>query len=71
MQLAKAPIKLPEFEIAQYWHERFDRDPGNQWLRSIVNAQFGGGRKTPPQIEPRGAQATATISVRIAATNTG
>jgi DNA-binding transcriptional LysR family regulator len=47
MQLAKAPIKLPEFEIAQYWHERFDRDPGNQWLRSIVNAQFGGGRKTP------------------------
>ena len=27
MQLAKAPIKLPEFDIAQYWHERFDRDP--------------------------------------------
>ncbi len=44
MQLAKPPIKLPEFEIAQYWHERFDRDPGNQWLRSVVNAQFGGGK---------------------------
>jgi len=42
MQLARPPIKLPEFEIAQYWHERFDRDPGNQWLRSVVNAQFGG-----------------------------
>jgi DNA-binding transcriptional LysR family regulator len=45
MQLAKPPIKLPEFEIAQYWHERFDRDPGNQWLRSILNEQFGSGRK--------------------------
>lgn len=44
MQLATPPIKLPEFEIAQYWHERFDRDPGNQWLRSVVNAQFGGGK---------------------------
>ena len=45
MQLAKPPIKLPEFEIAQYWHERFDRDAGNQWLRSVINAEFGGGRK--------------------------
>jgi DNA-binding transcriptional LysR family regulator len=47
MQIAKTPIKLPEFEIAQYWHERFDRDPGNQWLRSVFNAQFGSGRKSP------------------------
>ena len=44
MQLSKPPIKLPEFEIAQYWHERFDRDPGNQWLRSVINAEFGGGK---------------------------
>ena len=44
MQVAKPPIKLPEFEIAQYWHERFDRDPGNQWLRSVINAEFGGGK---------------------------
>ena len=48
MQLAKPPIKLPEFEISQFWHERFDRDPGNQWLRTVINAEFGGkppGRK--------------------------
>jgi DNA-binding transcriptional LysR family regulator len=44
MQIVKSPLKLPGFEIAQYWHERFDRDPGNQWLRSIVNAQFGSGK---------------------------
>ena len=49
MQLVKPPIKLPAFEIAQYWHERFDSDPGNQWLRSVVNAQVGGGRKVPLQ----------------------
>jgi DNA-binding transcriptional LysR family regulator len=47
MQLAKPPIKLPAFEIAQYWHERFDRDPGNQWLRAIFNEEFGSGRKQP------------------------
>jgi len=45
MQLAKTPIKLPEFEISQYWHERFDRDSGSQWLRSLFNKQFGGGRQ--------------------------
>jgi DNA-binding transcriptional LysR family regulator len=49
MQIAKTPIKLPGFEIAQYWHERFDRDPGNQWLRSVFNAEFGSGRKSPPR----------------------
>jgi DNA-binding transcriptional LysR family regulator len=42
MQLAKPPVKLPAFEIAQYWHERFDRDPGNQWLRAVFHAEFGG-----------------------------
>jgi DNA-binding transcriptional LysR family regulator len=49
MEIATTPIKLPGFEIAQYWHERFDRDPGNQWLRSVFNAQFGSGRKSPPR----------------------
>jgi hypothetical protein len=48
MQIANPPVKLPAFEIAQYWHERFDRDPGNQWLRAVFHAEFGGkppGRK--------------------------
>jgi len=49
MQIAKTPIKLPGFEIAQYWHERFDRDPGNQWLRSVFNTEFGSGRRPPPR----------------------
>jgi DNA-binding transcriptional LysR family regulator len=44
MQLMRTPLDLPRFEIAQYWHERFDREPGNQWLRSIFRSQFGGSR---------------------------
>lgn len=30
------PLELPGFEVKQYWHERFDKDPANKWLRSIL-----------------------------------
>jgi DNA-binding transcriptional LysR family regulator len=30
----RPPMPLPPYEIAQYWHERFHRDPGHRWLRS-------------------------------------
>jgi len=29
------PISLPTFDIAQYWHERYHRDPGHRWLRTV------------------------------------
>jgi DNA-binding transcriptional LysR family regulator len=35
------PAKLPEIAINQFWHARFHREPGNQWLRGVVSAQFG------------------------------
>lgn len=31
--LLPPPIELPGFDVKQYWHERFDHDPGNEWLR--------------------------------------
>jgi DNA-binding transcriptional LysR family regulator len=31
----RPPIPLPAVEIAQYWHERYHRDPGHRWLRSV------------------------------------
>lgn len=31
----RPPIPLPPVEIAQYWHERYHRDPGHRWLRSV------------------------------------
>jgi len=30
----RSPFPLPRFEIAQFWHERYQRDPGHRWLRS-------------------------------------
>lgn len=31
----RPPMPLPPIEIAQYWHERYHRDPGHRWLRSV------------------------------------
>jgi DNA-binding transcriptional LysR family regulator len=42
MSVFRTPISLPHIEIAQYWHERYHRDPAHRWLRSITFALFGG-----------------------------
>src|SRR3546814_4999278 len=34
--LMKPPIDLPGFDVKQYWHERFDSEPGNIWLRAHI-----------------------------------
>lgn len=36
----QTPIRLPRIDILQYWHERFYRDPGSQWIRSVFRALF-------------------------------
>jgi DNA-binding transcriptional LysR family regulator len=33
LAVVSAPMDLPTFQVKQYWHERFHRDPGNEWLR--------------------------------------
>jgi DNA-binding transcriptional LysR family regulator len=40
LQIIKPPIRLPSIDIFQYWHERFHRDPGNRWIRSIFRTLF-------------------------------
>ncbi|MEO8466389.1 MAG: LysR family transcriptional regulator [Gammaproteobacteria bacterium] len=35
------PVKMPRLDVSQYWHERFHRDPGNQWIRSVFASLFG------------------------------
>ncbi|MCY1206557.1 PCP degradation transcriptional activation protein [compost metagenome] len=30
------PVKIPEVEVTVHWHERFDHDEGNQWLREQI-----------------------------------
>jgi DNA-binding transcriptional LysR family regulator len=42
LELIKPPIELPKLEIAQYWHERFHREPGNQWIRSVFYKELSG-----------------------------
>lgn len=34
------PFKFPSFSIKQHWHERYQQDPANQWLRSTVADLF-------------------------------
>jgi DNA-binding transcriptional LysR family regulator len=34
------PIAIPPAEVAVHWHERFDADPGNRWLRDQVIELF-------------------------------
>jgi DNA-binding transcriptional LysR family regulator len=35
------PTRLPRIDVAQYWHERFHREPGNQWIRDVFAQLFG------------------------------
>ncbi|XAH25173.1 LysR family transcriptional regulator [Xylophilus sp. GW821-FHT01B05] len=37
------PVPLPQIGINVFWHARFHRDPGNQWLRSLLVEQFADG----------------------------
>jgi DNA-binding transcriptional LysR family regulator len=34
------PVPLPKIKVSLYWHERFHRDPGNVWLRSVYVKAF-------------------------------
>ena len=45
LQIIKPPIRFPSIDIFQYWHERFHRDPGSKWIRSIFRTLF---RRSPP-----------------------
>jgi DNA-binding transcriptional LysR family regulator len=34
------PFELPRFAIKQHWHERYQQDPANRWLRSVIAELF-------------------------------
>ncbi|HYM03850.1 MAG TPA: LysR family transcriptional regulator [Stellaceae bacterium] len=40
LKLLKPPIKFPEIEIKQHWHERLHHDPANKWMRSVIAQLF-------------------------------
>jgi len=41
LRVFPTPVKMPRLDVSQYWHERFHRDPGNQWIRSVFASLFG------------------------------
>lgn len=34
------PVPIPPADVAAHWHERFERDPGNRWLRELILELF-------------------------------
>ena len=37
------PFGLPQYEVKQYWHERYHHDPGSRWLRGVISELLGEG----------------------------
>jgi DNA-binding transcriptional LysR family regulator len=42
VQVLKPPLLLPSYKVKQHWHERFNADAGNVWLRATVAQLFAG-----------------------------
>jgi len=40
IKILKPPISFPSYVVEQHWHERYHRDPRNNWLRGIVAELF-------------------------------
>ncbi len=40
VKLLAPPFDLPAFAIKQHWHERYQQDPANRWLRSVIAELF-------------------------------
>lgn len=40
LRTLQPPIELPTFNAKLYWHERFHREPANQWLRRTIASFF-------------------------------
>ena len=52
LQLHEPPIELPDVQLVQMWHERFDDSPAHRWLRELLIRASGmtapGAEGTPP-----------------------
>lgn len=42
VQLLEPPVPLPAYKVKQHWHERFNADAGNVWLRRTLAELFAG-----------------------------
>jgi DNA-binding transcriptional LysR family regulator len=44
VKVLEPPLPLPTYKVKQHWHERFNLDAGNIWLRSTMADLFSGQR---------------------------
>jgi DNA-binding transcriptional LysR family regulator len=44
IKLLEPPMALPSYTVKQHWHERYNRDAGNMWLRKTVSSLFSMSR---------------------------
>lgn len=42
VSMHRPPVKLPAYDVTQYWHARFHHEPGLVWLRQHMKALFTG-----------------------------
>ena len=40
VRLLEPPVPLPDYKVKQHWHERFNADAGNVWLRQTMAQLF-------------------------------
>ncbi|MBK7548878.1 MAG: LysR family transcriptional regulator [Rhodoferax sp.] len=42
VKVLEPPLPLPAYKVKQHWHERFNADAGNMWLRQSMVGLFSG-----------------------------
>lgn len=42
VKILEPPVPLPSYKVKQHWHERFNLDAGNIWLRQVTMTLFSG-----------------------------
>lgn len=46
VQVLRPPVRLPSYKVKQHWHERFNAEAGNVWLRNTMAELFTRRRAT-------------------------
>ena len=41
VKVLEPPMMLPSYKVKQHWHERYNQDAGNVWLRKTMASLFG------------------------------
>jgi DNA-binding transcriptional LysR family regulator len=48
LRLLEPPMQVPGFDVTMVWHDRFHREPANEWLRGVFVQLFEGLKLPAP-----------------------